>query len=350
MTPLRRSYSGDWLVVAAACGAYLAFALVYLVDYPAVYADEPWVLATVVDLLRHGALGLPMFRERYTAALYFTGYAAAPIGILGISMRAARVVAMLHGLGIIVLVYAVARRLGASRSAWLAPASLLFLYPFSIASRYFRPDGIALFYSLLGILLYLHARESRSTRMGFAGGCAVGFSFGLFLLSAWAVAVLVIWILLDFRTVRRVATAAAAGAVASLLPLVVYILVTWHNYTRFMVKFGGSSVFAERHLRQGMFATLGDVIGREPQRYEAVLTWSGSHVYAAALIAAASCVVAAAIVRRNWHVLALALVPPATITALADNKTVLYLMPLVTLLATLIPWSLPPVRLAVPIA
>lgn len=353
MPRLRRLLVGGdagLLAAAAAGAAYLAFSVAYLDDYPPIYDDEPWVLSPVVELLRHGRLGMPIFREHYTAALYFTGYTAAPLGVLGIHMWSARLVSTLHGLGILVVAYFLARRLGPPQRAWLAPVLLVFLYPFAYASRYFRPDSIATFYALLGLLLYLHARDRRSAALGLAAGCAIGFSFGVFLLTVWAIALLGVWILLDIRRLPRVTVAAAGGVVVALLPLVVFMLATWHEFKRFSVKFGGASLFASRHLHQGPLGTTADLIRREPQRYEHVLAWSGSHVYALALAALAVGVVAAAIRRRDWHALALALVPPAALAALADDKTVLYLLGPVAILAALVPPALPSVRGALPVA
>jgi hypothetical protein len=341
---VRVKWSFEHAIVAAACLVFAVFSTAYLVDDPGVYTDEPWLLSPVTALLRHADLALPMFGESYTTALYYTTYLAPFLAVLGIDVHGARIVSALHATGILVLVWLLARQL-APRWTWVAPVTLLFLYPFATASRLVRPDVVVTFYGLLALVLYGAARERRSWRWGFAAGLAAGFAVGVFLVALWVALVLAAWLVVD-RRLREVVAGTVAGVAVGVLPLVVFAALTWSDYTRFTTKFGGSSVFAERHQDAGPLATAWDVLSREPERYELVQTWSGSHLYAIAVGALAVAVLATAAARRDLRVLALAVLPVVLLAVSADNKTALYLLGPVTILAALAPYALPAGRLA----
>jgi 4-amino-4-deoxy-L-arabinose transferase-like glycosyltransferase len=342
---VRINWSFEHAVVTVVCLAFVLFSSAYLVDYPAVYSDEPWVLSPVTALLRHGDLALPMFGEHYTTALYYTTYLASFLAVLGTDVHGARLVSLLHATGILVLVWLLARQL-APRSAWVAPVTLLFLYPFPTASRLVRPDVVVTFYGLLALVLYGAARVRRSPRWGFAAGLTAGFAVGIFLVGLWAAVVLAAWLAID-RRLRGVVVATVVGLVVGVLPLLVFAALTWSDYTRFSTKFGGSSIFAERHQDSGPLATAWDILSREPQRYEVLQTWSGSHLYALAVGALAVAILGTAAVRRDVRVLALAVLPVVLLAVSGDNKTPIYLLGPLTILATLVPYVLPHARLAV---
>jgi dolichyl-phosphate-mannose-protein mannosyltransferase len=342
---VRVNWSFEHAVVALACLAFAVFSTAFLVDYPAVYSDEPWVLSPVTALLWHGDLALPMFGEHYTTALYYTTYLASFLAVLGVDVHGARLVSFLHATGILVLVWLLARQL-APRCASVAPVTLLFLYPFPTASRLVRPDVVVTFYGLLALVLYGAARARRSPGWGFVAGLTAGFAVGVFFVGLWAVLVLAAWLISD-RRLREVVVGTVVGLAVGVLPLVVFAALTWSDYTRFATKFGGSSIFAERHQDAGPLATAWDILSREPQRYEVLQTWSGSHLYALAVGALAVAVLGTAAVRRDVRVLALAVLPVALLAVSGDNKTPIYLLGPVTILATLVPYVLPSARLAV---
>jgi len=340
---VRVNWSSEHAIVATACVAFAVFSTAYLVDYPALYSDEPWVLSPVTALW-DGDLALPMFGEHYTTALYYTAYLASFLAVLGLDVHGARLLSVLHATGILVLVWLLARQL-APRWASVAPVTLLFLFPFPTGSRLVRPDVVVTFYGLLALVLYGAARARRSPRWGFAAGFTAGFAAGVFLVGLWAVLVLAAWLIID-RRLREVVMGTVVGLAVAVLPLVVFAALTWSDYTRFSTKFGGSSLFAERHQDSGPLAAAWDILSREPQRYEALYTWSGSHLYALAVGTLAVAVLGTAAARRDVRVFALAVLPVALLAVSGDNKTPIYLLGPVTIMSSLVPYMLPSGRLA----
>lgn len=302
-------------------GVYVLFAAFTLLDYPPVYSDEPWLLSGPVSLLRDGRNALPMFGESYSASLYFNAYLVPFLALLGASVETGRLVALAHGTGALVLVWLIARELGAVRRAWLAPALVLLAFPFLAVTRYVRPEAFELFYCLLAVWLYLHGRQ-RSWTWSFGAGVAAGAALGLSYKSAWVAVLLAVWVLLD-RSARR-ASHVAAGAALALVPLILFVASDPDEYRRFLRKFGGSSIFAERYETDpvGSFGTL---IRREPDRYQAFATAVDSRVYLAVVVVLVLGALGVALARRQWRLLLLAALPPLEFALLAENKTPAYL-------------------------
>jgi 4-amino-4-deoxy-L-arabinose transferase-like glycosyltransferase len=313
-----------WHVVAAgvAIAAYLAFSLAYLLDYPPVYSDEPWLLSAPIHIVRTGHDALPMFGEHYSAALYYDYYLAGFLELFGIGIGTGRLVSVLHGLGVLVLVFLLARRL-APRVAWVAPVVLVATFPFVEVSHYVRPDIVATFYGVLALWLYLLGRDGRRWYLA-AAGASAGFAAALFYEGVWAIAVLGIWALADIRRARGKLAWLIGGAVAALVPLLVFVLGDLHDYRRFTTKFGGSSIFGGPQNHEPLPVAIWHSLLREPDRYTGVELWSHSKVYVAALVALAVLGLAGAAVRSPVRLAALLLVPLAVLAFAGANKTTIY--------------------------
>jgi 4-amino-4-deoxy-L-arabinose transferase-like glycosyltransferase len=315
----------ELVAVGGVVAAYLAFAALTLLDYPPVYSDEPWLLSTPISLLRHGENALPLFGEDYNASIYFSAYLVPFLAVLGVSMEAARIAAVLHGAGALVVTWMLARKLGAGSRAWLAPALLVAMYPFVEVSRYVRPESFEIFYALLALALYLHGR-ARSPLWLLGSGVSAGIAFGLFFQGAWVVLVLAAWAVVDLRRDLRRAAALGAGAAVAVLPLTVFIALDPPEYGRYLRKFGNSSIFAERYFDRGPIGSIGDLVSAETQRYERYLTAVGSRWYVVALLLAVGLAFAALRHESRTRLLPLLLLPPALLALLGANKTPAYLV------------------------
>lgn len=312
----------ELLPLGAVVLVYAGFSALTLMDYPPVYSDEPWLLSSPISLLRDGRNALPMFGESYSASLYFNAYLVPFLGVLGVSIETGRVVAVAHGVGVLVVAWLLARELGAGSRAWLAAALVLTAFPFVWVSRYVRPEAIETFYSLLAVWLYVRSR-GRGDAWVFAAGTAAGFAAGLSLKSAWVVVLLAVWAAFD-RRLRRLGLLVAGTAVA-LLPLLVFVASDPGEYGRFLRKFGGSSVFSERY-ESDPVSSFGDLIRREPQRYESFAAAADSRFYVACVVALVVVGIGFAVRRRQWLLVLLALLPVIEFALLAENKTHAYLM------------------------
>lgn len=315
----------DALPLAGIVVAYLAFATLTLLDYPPVYADEPWLLSTPVSLLRHGENALPMFGEEYNASLYFDAYLVPFLALLGVSIEAGRIAAVVHGAGSLILVWLVARELGATRTAWLAPLLLVAAYPFVEVTRYVRPESFELFYGLLAIYLYLRGR-TRGRSWLVTSGLSAGFAFGLFFQGAWVIILLAIWGLVELRCRPSQLAALAGGFVLALLPLVAFIANDPAEYGRFLRKFGNSSIFAKRYSDSGPLASLGDLVSTESDRYERYLVAVDSRWYVVAVVLVLAAAAAALRLPERWRYLPLLAAAPVLLAVLGANKTPGYLI------------------------
>jgi 4-amino-4-deoxy-L-arabinose transferase-like glycosyltransferase len=228
----------------------------------------------------------------------------------------------LHALGVIVLAYLIAQRL-APRAAWIAPVVLMATFPFVEASHYIRPDVVATFYGLFAVWLYLLGRDGRPSYL-VAAGASAGFAAGLFYEAIWAFVVLGIWALADLRRLRTKVAWLVGGAVAALIPLLVFVLHDLDNYRRFTRKFGGSSIFGGPQGHDALPVAVWHSLLHEPDRYLAVERWSQSKVYILAVVALAVLALAGALARRSFRVASLLLVPLAVIAAAGANKTTIY--------------------------
>lgn len=300
---------------------YVGFAAVTLMDYPPVYADEPWLLATPISILRDGSVALPMFGEDYSANLYFSAYLAPFLGALGVSIEAGRIVAVAHGAASMVLVWLVARRLGAGPRAWVAPALLVALFPFTPVTRYVRPETFEIFFALLAIWLYLRREHSRAAVV--AAGAAAGFAAGMSLKSGWLLALLAVWALAFDRSLPLLGRL-AAGAAAALVPLAVYVAAAPGEYVRFLRKFGGSSIFAERY-QVDPVSSFSTLVSREPLRYEGFLAAVDSRLYTGCVALLVGIGLVWALRARRWDLAVLAIAPLLEFALLAENKTPAYL-------------------------
>jgi hypothetical protein len=196
-------------------------------------------------------------------------------------------------------------------------------FPFVEISHYIRPDVIATFYGLLAVWLYLLGRDGRPWYL-VAAGASAGFAVGLFYEAIWAFVLLGIWAVADLRLLRAKVAWLVGGAVAALIPLLVFVLRDLDDYRRFTRKFGGSSIFGGPQRHEGLPVAVWHSLLREPDRYLAVEHWSQSKVYVGAVVALAVLALAGSLARRSFRVASLLLVPLAVIAVAGANKTTIY--------------------------
>jgi 4-amino-4-deoxy-L-arabinose transferase-like glycosyltransferase len=154
----------------------------------------------------------------------------------------------------ILLVFVVARRLGASDAAAIGASVLLGLTPAHLlhgrfACDYLLPAPCV----LVWFILLIDAHESHSTWRLFAAGAVLGLGLSTYIAS---VVMMPVFLLLTYLTlfltgVRRVGPYAAvtAGFILLLLPLVIYLLAMPEVYAGFTQRYGGANLDVVNHPR-----------------------------------------------------------------------------------------------------
>jgi hypothetical protein len=337
MTVVRRLVAApDWSWPAGLALAFVVFSLPTLLDYPPIYADEPWDLSAPISILRAGRNALPIFGEDYSAALYYNVYLAGFFALPGVDMSTARLISLIHGAGIVIVASLIARELGLGRSAAFAAVALPFIFPFSETSHYVRPDVISAFYGFAGVWLDVTGERRADRRLRLAGGACSALAAAFFPLGVWAVVVIGLRAI-SSRDVRTVAAVITGGTVA-LAPLGVFIALDPSDYSRFLIKFGGSSFFGAGS--RDLWGTLARVATTEPQRYAAFAAWPATSLYSVVVLVAIVVGVIFVVRTKAYVLLMLIGTPALVLTLLALNKTSTYLLiltvPVALLFATVV--------------
>jgi 4-amino-4-deoxy-L-arabinose transferase-like glycosyltransferase len=207
---------------------YLHNTVPYLTTMPRVNVDEPWLMERAYQIMRTGAPRQPMYQLDHAYFLQ-TGYPYLLAGWMtpfGVGVRQARSLAVLLGLGTVLLVAVMGRRLvdpltGVSAALFLAADS-----NFLGTARSARTDMPAVFFASAALACYVIGRErSRAVWL-----CLSGMSAGLAVLchgnGIWIVIVLALWLAVDLGPRLFVSSraylvgGAAAATVAPYLAIV----------------------------------------------------------------------------------------------------------------------------------
>src|ERR1043166_4863803 len=174
------------------------------------------------------------------------------------------------------LVFALARRLGASDAAAIGASIILGLTPAHLlhgrlACDYLLPVPCV----LVSFILFVDANRSQSTWRFFAAGTALGFGLYAYIAS---LVVMPVFLLLTFfilflsgeRRVRPYA-AIAAGLILPLLPLAAYLVAVPEVYAGFTDRYGGANVDVVNH--PGEFFLAG-IMAKRWVTYRSFFDWS----------------------------------------------------------------------------
>jgi 4-amino-4-deoxy-L-arabinose transferase-like glycosyltransferase len=203
--------------------------LPYLTMMPRVNVDEPWLMERAYQIMKTGAPRQPMYGlDR--AYLLQAGYPYLLAGWMtpfGVGLRQARLLAVLLGLGTVLVVAVLGRRLvgplaGLAGALFLAADS-----NFLGTARNARTDMPAVFFAACALTCYAIGREQPRARWW----CLSGVSAGLAMLchgnAFWVAIVLALWLAVDLGR-RLLATPRTyligAAAALTVAPYVIVIL------------------------------------------------------------------------------------------------------------------------------
>ena len=136
-------------------------ALPYLTMLPRVNVDEPWLMERAYQVITTGIPSQPMLRlERPYFLQVGYDYLYAPwFAAFGVGMFQARLLSVLLGLGTVLLVYGIGRRLAGAEAGLFAAAFLAADSNFLGNARTSRTDMPSVFFATAALWCFLRARD-----------------------------------------------------------------------------------------------------------------------------------------------------------------------------------------------
>jgi 4-amino-4-deoxy-L-arabinose transferase-like glycosyltransferase len=211
---------------------YLHNTLPHLTMMPRVNVDEPWLMERAYQVMRTGVPSQPMLGLQH-AYLLQVGYGyllAGWMALWGVGIAQARLLAVVLGLGILLMIASIGRRTIDPTTGLSAALFLALDSNFLGGVRSARTDIPSAFFVAVAFAAYLRGRE-RSQSLWFAGA---GASLGLAMLchgnAFWAGLILLAWYLMDYG--RRVLVlpygySVIGGMLLTLGPYLSVVLVRW---------------------------------------------------------------------------------------------------------------------------
>ena len=231
--------TGHWPLTTGRV-AILLVALVYLHNtvplltmLPRVNVDEPWLMERAYQVLTTGVPTQPMLQlERPYFLQVGYDYLYAPwFAVTGVGMLQARALSVMLGLGAMLLVFGIARRLLGIEAGVLAAAFLAADSNFLGNARTSRTDMPSVFFAALALYCFLRARDSGARWWHAASGASAGAAMLCHGNAYWAVIVLGLWYLITFGVPRVLTTPPAylfaAGLAFTIGPYVAIVLANW---------------------------------------------------------------------------------------------------------------------------
>jgi 4-amino-4-deoxy-L-arabinose transferase-like glycosyltransferase len=211
---------------------YLHNTLPLLTMLPRVNVDEPWLMERAYQVLTTGVPRQPMLRlERPYFLQVGYDYLYAPwFAIVGVGMLQARALSVLLGLGAVLLVFGIARRLIGVEAGLLAAAFLAADSNFLGNARTSRTDMPSVFFAALALYSFVRARDNARV-WHVVSGASAGAAMLCHGNAYWAVIVLGLWYVITYGVARVFTTPPAylfaAGLALTFGPYVAIVLANW---------------------------------------------------------------------------------------------------------------------------
>jgi 4-amino-4-deoxy-L-arabinose transferase-like glycosyltransferase len=259
----RRLWIGSLAILLV---AYAHHALPYLTMMPRVNVDEPWLIERAYQVLHTGRPNQPMLGLEHA---YFLqpgySYLVAPwIGLFGVGIYQARLLAVLLGFGAVLAVVGAGARLINRSTGVLAGAFLLSDSNFLGGARMARTDIPAVFFVALALWLFAIARERQRSAWYAASGLSTAAAILCHGNSFWIAVIFGVWYLIEHRGrsfTRPWGYAYAAGLIGGLAPYLIVVALNRHEVAVQIANFAGDRVPGWRP------SFVWQQIRLEPQRY-----------------------------------------------------------------------------------
>lgn len=158
-----------------------------LMHTPAPFVDEAWfadrALAQIQTGYGFGQLdaGLPNRLDGYEHVLMWFQplIESIPIRLFGLSLFAVRSESLVFGIALLIVIYAIVRKLYDSRMAFITMAVAAFSSPFIFSSHMARPDILIALCGFGALALYLYDRSSGFTPKSVLSGLLIGLAIDI---------------------------------------------------------------------------------------------------------------------------------------------------------------------------
>jgi len=224
----------DLLLLAAFCSLFFSIALIHIGFVPPPWQDEPWLMQPSYELLKGHGISLPMFRlvgtnmeSQFIFNPAFSFILALFFKLFGFGIVQARVFNLIISVGVLVIVYLIARRLFCWKAGIIAVAALAFDVNYFNNSRFLRNDFLPIFLGLTSIYLYFVARDRDKKLLYLISGVLIALSVLSHLNAFVYLGIIALYFLIDYRRtilLRPAVWLFAAGALIFLLPYTIYLL------------------------------------------------------------------------------------------------------------------------------
>ena len=263
---MRLSGAAQLGIAAVIVLVYLHNALPYLTMMPRVNVDEPWLIERAYQVMQTGQPRQPMYGldRPYLLQVGYPYLLAGWMEVFGVGVRQARLLGVTLGLGILVMVAVIGRRLlsegaGACAALFLAADS-----NFLGGVRNGRTDIPAVFFASAALACYTIARDRRRAVWWWLSGASAGLAVLCHGNTFWVAGILGMWLLLDYgwRVFVTSATWAVAGGLGETVgPYAAIVLWRWTEVQRQV------NAFVPERVPMYTIAGLLHQIGLESARY-----------------------------------------------------------------------------------
>jgi 4-amino-4-deoxy-L-arabinose transferase-like glycosyltransferase len=262
----RRSSRAARAALALVVLVYLHNALPYLTMMPRVNVDEPWLMERAYQIMRTGVPRQPMYGldRAYLLQAGYPYLLAAWMTPFGVGLLQARALAVVLGLGTVLVVAGLGRRLvdplsGVSAALFLAADS-----NFLGTARNARTDMPSVFFAACALACYAIGRERPRARWFCLSGVCAGLAMLCHGNAFWIAIVLALWLTIDLGRRLFVAPRTYLVGVSAALTLAPYLLVVLTHLAEVRRQI---DVFVPERVPFSSPSQLAIAIAREMERY-----------------------------------------------------------------------------------
>ena len=282
---MKRLVTPKFLLIAL-LAVYLLAVLPFVDRHPIVEIAQVSIAAPAAKLLSEGVYGNDLYRGFYRTEEvnfeYMPLYSlllAGSFRLLGLGLVQARLVSILAGMAVLLLTYALGRKLADEWTGLLAAAALVLLpisipqhgqgslypsaFPLIDLARVIRFDVLVPVFTLAALLVLVRPGRRITPSVAFLSGMLAGFATLTHLYGAFMLPVLFVLLLYreGWQSLRKPGPyMLVAGWVLALLPWIIYAGTNWLDYRGQMLRHSGRFDLFDPYFY------LGNLLG-EPWRY-----------------------------------------------------------------------------------
>lgn len=287
MSILRRDLIIEILLVSLIIAGFIFITIQKIGFHPVPWKDEPWLMQPAYEVVKNGQMSSPMFRhfgnelgERTFTDPVFTYLLAIWFRCFGFGMLEARLFNLTLSIGVLLLVYLIARLLAGRTAGVIAISFLVLDNNYLTGSRFLRNDFASIFFALAAAFSYLKAKYLIASQNKFssrlwlvASGLLATMSALSHLNGLYIIVLLAIWLFIDYRFRMFIKLEPWVVAISINLLALPYTIYCWVNREVYLAQW---NTFAAGRTRGTTASGLWLNVLAEPKRY---LDWNYGIVF-----------------------------------------------------------------------